>query len=72
MRHIEPPKDGTAFLGFCGDYQIVCYWSDYVDDGNSWCTHSFGRQKGWNDFHYETHNPTHWMPLPKLPSVNHE
>jgi hypothetical protein len=50
------------------DYQIVCHWSDFEDDGTSWCTHAFDRIKGWNDFQNEVHHPTHWMPLPKPPT----
>lgn len=64
------PKDGEDILCFCkatSDYQIVCHWSEYEDDGTSWCTHNFGREKGWNDYQCETHNPSYWMPLPKPP-----
>lgn len=63
----KAPKDGTDILCMCKDYQIICAWSDYEDDGTSWSSDAFGRQKGWNDFHYEIHHPTHWMPLPEPP-----
>lgn len=66
------PKDNGDILCYCNDYQIVCSWSDFEDGGSSWCTHAFGRQKGWNDYNYEIHHPTHWMPLPKPPKLQDE
>ena len=61
------PKNGDYILCFDGDKKIICYWSDYEDDGSSWCTHLFGRQKGWNDWQNEIHHPTHWTELPEDP-----
>lgn len=65
------PKDGSSILCFCEDYQIVCYWNDY-DDERYWNGHELGIKKGWNDFHYETHNPMFWMPLPEPPKEKYE
>jgi len=61
------PKDGEDILCFCGDYQIVLSWNDFDDDGSSWCTHAFGRYKGWEDYNNEHHTPILWMPLPNPP-----
>lgn len=58
------PKDGEDILCYDQGTFIVCQWSDFEDDGTSWCTHAFGREKGWNDYNYEIHHPSHWMPLP--------
>lgn len=62
------PKNGDDILGYCDDYQIVLRWNEYEDDGSSWCTHMFGKMKGWEDFNNENHQPTHWCELPEAPN----
>ena len=78
-QHIESaPKDGTkVFVYVPGDsnYPTAAYYSskeyfeteygdpDYMDEGWYW---SFGYP---SDFHEETIEPTHWMPIPESPEA---
>jgi len=50
------PKDGSEIIMFAMGDIGICYWSDKV---NGW---TWGLGKYFN-------SPTHWMPLPKQPTV---
>lgn len=58
------PKDGSRFLAYekTSNYSISeCWWES--DFGGQW--------QGWtNDWDNEP-NPTHWAPMPNLPSTDY-
>ena len=65
----EAPKDGTRFLGKCGDDFIAMFWHDEFKE---FCS-SFRRiqmakgftidAKPYQDHSPVVHNPSGWMPL---------
>jgi Protein of unknown function (DUF551) len=53
-----------------GELKIMCL-AELKDDDNNWCTawcNCYGDINGEGEFD-EQYNPTHWQPLPQLPSI---
>lgn len=64
-RSIETaPKDGTEFLGVSGKYVRVFRW--YTDEYSKRPKPFF--RSLWHTTSERLHPPTHWQPLPELPS----
>ena len=64
------PRDGTCFLAVnmsgIGVHRLfICYSSPEIEGGQSWADNA-----GWMEPGHEWPSyPTHWMPLPELPTM---
>jgi hypothetical protein len=63
------PRDGAEILAADGAEHYICRWADCADACSQIPKHGWATQYNDHWMTYDEESPTHWMPLPPLPTA---